>query len=311
MHPSGSCHQVEPYARPAGPGSEPEPTPYWQIEDVVLNGARTPLDGSYSELCDQVEHCLGNAVRSQMLSDVPLGCFLSGGVNSSLVTALMRQNSNYVRSFSIGFEAKQFNEASHAREVATHLGTRHTEFVVTEADALAVVPELPRIYDEPFANSSQVPVTLLARLARRGVTVALTGNGADEIFGGYNRHVLMPKVWRALWPLPSSGRRGLGHVFELLQRAVAGERNALHRVTRRLGLPLTTLDKLGQVGGAIAGARTSSDFYRAMVSTVPESARLVLRPGGAAALPAMEGVELAEWTMAMDTLDYLPWRRPC
>jgi asparagine synthase (glutamine-hydrolysing) len=136
--------------------------------------------------------------------------------------------------------------------------------------------------------------------------VALTGNGADEIFGGYNRHVLLPKVWRALRPLPLSGRRGLGHVFAIMQRAVAGEQNALHQVTRRLGLPLTTLDKLGQVGSAIAGARDSSDFYRAMVSMVPDSARLVLRPGAAATLPAMEGVDLAQWTMAMDTLDFLP-----
>jgi asparagine synthase (glutamine-hydrolysing) len=272
----------------------------------MSNGARVPLEGSYSDHCDQVERCLGEAVGSQMLSDVPLGCFLSGGVDSSLVTALMRQNSDQVRSFSIGFEAKRFNEARHAREVATHLGTRHTEFVVTEADALAVVPELPRIYDEPFADSSQIPATLLARLARQDVTVALTGNGADEIFGGYNRHVLLPKVWRALRPLPLSGRRGLGHVFAIMQRAVAGEQNALHQVTRRLGLPLTTLDKLGQVGSAIAGARDSSDFYRAMVSMVPDSARLVLRPGAAATLPAMEGVDLAQWTMAMDTLDFLP-----
>jgi asparagine synthase (glutamine-hydrolysing) len=241
-----------------------------------------------------------------MLSDVPLGCFLSGGIDSSLVTALMRRTSESVRSYSIGFDVGRFNEASHAREVAAHLGTRHTEFVVTEADALAVVPDLPRIYDEPFADSSQIPTTLLARLARRDVTVALTGDGGDEIFGGYNRHVLLPTVWRALHPLPAPGRRGLGRTFSILQRGVRGDGNAAHRATRTFGLPLSTFDKLGRLGGAIASARDYSDFYRAVVSTVPDPSALMLWPGGASTRQSVKGVGLAEWTMAMDTLDYLP-----
>lgn len=290
----------------SAPDGQEEPQPYWSLTEVIRQGAQTRLDEPYPELCARVERCLGEVVASQMLSDVPLGCFLSGGIDSSLVAALMRRASEDVRSFSIGFEAGHFDEASHAREVAARLGTRHTEFVVTEADALAVVPDLPRIYDEPFADSSQIPTTLLARLARQDVTVALTGDGGDEVFGGYNRHLMLPRIWRALRPLPRPGRRALGGTLAVLQRAVAGDGRSLHRAVRALRLPLTTFDKLGRLGEAIANARDYSDFYRTMVSAAPNAASMLAGPDHEWRPPSLDGCEPAEWTMAMDTLEYLP-----
>ncbi len=282
------------------------PERFWQLGDVIQAGAENPVGGTYTEQCDALETCLRTVVQSQMLSDVPLGSFLSGGIDSSLVTALMRNVTEDVRTFSIGFEDARLDEASHARRVAQHLQTRHTEFLVTEADALAVVPDIPRIYDEPFADSSQIPTTLLSRLARQDVTAALTGDGGDEVFGGYNRHMFFPRLWRLIGPMPEAGRRGIGRSLELTQRLAAGEAAPIHRLIRAAGLPLTTIDKLGRLGAAIGSAKDYAGFYRSMVSILREPAPFLMRGALDPADPAPVNLGLAEWTMASDALAYLP-----
>ncbi len=142
------------------------------------------------EQTNALEELLNDAVRQQMLADVPLGAFLSGGIGASLVVALMQaQSIRPIKTFTIGYETASVNEAHHAREVARHLGTEHTEFIASRVDVLDIIPQLPSLFDEPFSDIAQIPALLVAQLARTKVSVSLSGNGADELFGGYNRYV--------------------------------------------------------------------------------------------------------------------------
>jgi len=193
-----------------GQGREPELVRYWSVRQVARTGQADPFAGSDAEALEVLEATLGRAVSRQMISDVPLGAFLSGGYDSSTIVALMQELSpRPVKTFSIGFHEKAFDEAGHAREVARHLGTEHTELYVTERDCLEVIPQLPELYDEPFADSSQIPSYLLARLARREVTVALSGDAGDELFCGYNRYDLVKRHWDRMALLPHALRRGM------------------------------------------------------------------------------------------------------
>ena len=186
--------------RPDGTASTPEP--YWSFLDVARRGVDDPIDGSDEEHVALVADALEDAVRGQLLADVPLGAFLSGGIDSSLVVATMQRISERpVRTFTIGFDDTAKDESAHARAVATHLGTEHTEVRLTGADALAIVPDLPTLYDEPFADASQVPTTLVSRIARRDVTVALSGDGGDELFGGYVRYADTERLARTPRPV--------------------------------------------------------------------------------------------------------------
>jgi asparagine synthase (glutamine-hydrolysing) len=181
----------------------PAPIPYWSARQVAEDGVAHPFSGSDGEAVHELDELLRLSVRERMIADVPLGAFLSGGVDSSTIVALMQAQSNRpVQSFTIGFQESGFDEAVYARDVARYLGTDHTELYVTPEQARAVIPRLPTLYDEPFGDSSQIPTFLVSELARRQVTVSLSGDGGDELFGGYNRYTWANKVWRAVCCLP-------------------------------------------------------------------------------------------------------------
>ena len=182
---------------------EPQISRFWNARKLARDGGALPLQGTDAELVEQLETLLQDAVGRRMIADVPLGAFLSGGVDSSTVVALMQAaRSGKVRTFSIGFDIPGYNEAPQAAAVARHLQTEHTELTVTSKEALDVIPRLPEWYDEPFADSSQIPTHLVSAMTRRHVTVALSGDGGDELFAGYNRYQLTQRFWRTLSLLP-------------------------------------------------------------------------------------------------------------
>lgn len=264
----GSCLML---SAEAPVGVLPALTFYWRARDAASAGLRTDIDDQGA--VEQLDGKLRRAVAGQMVADVPLGAFLSGGVDSSTVVALMQAQSNRpVRTFSIGFAESDYNEAVHARAVAAHLGTEHTELYVSAADALAVVPHLATMFDEPFGDSSQIPTHLVAAMARRHVTVSLSGDGGDELFGGYNRYVWGRAIWRKIGALPRPVRglasRGISAVSP----------QAWDRLGRRLPSRLRQPalgDRLHKLAGVI-DATDTDDLYRRLVSQHREPASLVI-----------------------------------
>jgi len=237
-----------------------------------------------------------------MLADVPLGAFLSGGYDSTTVVAQMQaQSTQPVRTFSIGFHDQDYNEAVHAGTVATHLGTDHTELYVTAKEAMEVIPDLPQIYDEPFADSSQIPTFLVSRMAREHVKVSLSGDGGDELFGGYNRHVVGPDVWMrsARWPV--SVRHGLGRAVGLAART--GRLPGASRIPQ-LG------EKLEKLSGALH-AEDGEAFYKHLVSHWKQPDAIVR--GGREPDTIVDSMDagralpgLRERMMFLDMMTYLP-----
>lgn len=194
-----------------------EPVAFWSAREVAEQGSSNPLALDPQAATNQLEELLRDAVRLRMLADVPLGAFLSGGVDSSTVVALMQSlTAKPIRTFSIGFEENGYNEAPYAAAVAKHLGTDHTELYLSSADAQAVITQLPYLYDEPFSDSSQIPTYLVSRLARQSVTVALSGDGGDELFAGYPRYELAAKMASSLKMIPRFARSGAGRALGLL-----------------------------------------------------------------------------------------------
>lgn len=190
---------------------------FWRLKDKVSAAKAHPLQKSEAEIILEFEGVLEEAVSQRQISDVPLGAFLSGGIDSSLIVALMqKQSSVAVQSFSIGFDEAAYDEAPYAKKIAAHLGTDHQEFYVSASDAQDIIPHLPDIYDEPFADSSQIPTALLCRHVRQKVTVALTGDGGDEILAGYERHIKIASLWKMVGWMPRPLRQALGGVIRAL-----------------------------------------------------------------------------------------------
>jgi asparagine synthase (glutamine-hydrolysing) len=263
----------------AGPGELPLPETYWSMRQQVLAGQRDRLTDP-AEAVNELERLLSQAVVRQSLSDVPLGAFLSGGIDSSTIVALMQKQSGQpIKTFSIGFAETDFNEAAHARGVARHLATDHTEMIVAPSDARDVIPKLAQIYDEPFGDSSQIPTRLVAALARRSVTVALSGDAGDELFGGYNRHVWGERLQARLGRLPAAAKRMLVAMIALVAPEPA---NTIGRLAGRVLPPryqiLRAGDQIAKIG-RIAGARSFDEMYRLLSSIDDEPSRAIVGGG--------------------------------
>ena len=200
-------------------GNSPQPQAYWSLRTVAESGFEDPLRLPDDAAADELQRLLLRSVGEQMVADVPLGAFLSGGIDSSTIVSLMQaQSSRPIKTFTIGFRESGFDEASYARQVAAHLRTEHTELYVSPAEAVTVIPDLPTYYDEPFADVSQIPTCLVSRLAAQNVTVSLSGDGADELLAGYAWYARTLHVWKRLRLLPYPLRRGLGHAVEAFGR---------------------------------------------------------------------------------------------
>src|SRR5215467_10501024 len=254
---------------------EPRISRFWNARTVARNGILNPLEGNDAGLTEQLEALLQDAVARRMIADVPLGAFLSGGVDSSTVVALMQQaRLGRVRTFSIGFDIPGYNEAPDAAAVATHLGTDHTELMVTAGQALNLIPRLPDIYDEPFADSSQIPTYLVSAMTRKHVTVALSGDGGDELFAGYNRYQLTQRFWRALAVLPRPMRNAAAAALE---RLAPDRWTSLAEVLPARWRPRQVGDKLHKLA-AILKLEGSDAIYRRLVSRWEPSAIMLDAP---------------------------------
>ena len=267
---------VAPPTEPLRPGETHDTVSirrYWSLGAAVETGAQSQITDA-SEAVTKLEHVLSGAVQRQLISDVPLGAFLSGGVDSSVIAALMQaQSTRPVRTFTVGFENAAFDESSHAEAVARHLRTDHSTLHVTEADARNVIPDLPELYDEPFADSSQIPTHLVCRAARSQVTVALSGDAGDELFGGYNRYIHGPGLWKRVGWMPPSMRQALGaSLCAIPQRHWDRAGGALNRLKGDGGGVTALGDKVHRVAQRFRGADSFDDFYRNVVSiwTNPE-----------------------------------------
>jgi len=295
----------------APPGSPPTIRAFWSARSAVEDARRRPLTGSTETLADQLEAALSNSVSARMVADVPVGAFLSGGVDSSLVVALMQQMSDRpVRTFTVGFADRAFDESEEAAAVAGHLGTDHTSLMVTDSDAADVIPELPEIWDEPFADISQIPVLLVSRLARTQVTVSLSGDGGDELFAGYNRHAWLERLWRHGSALPDPVRRLSGSA---LGRVPPGLVDGAARITAALPArwqvrnPATKVAKIGKV----LAATGPEDAYLSLISHWDRPESMVIGSGAHGSLasnpsgwPSLSGI--TEQMLWLDLVGYLP-----
>jgi asparagine synthase (glutamine-hydrolysing) len=282
------------------PGELTQPQAYWSMREQMAAGRHDRLTDPAATI-DELERLLAQAVVRQSISDVPLGAFLSGGIDSSTIVALMQKHSSQpVKTFSIGFAEADFNEAVHARGVARHLGTDHTELTVAPSDARDVIPKLPQFYDEPFGDSSQIPTRLVAALARRNVTVALSGDAGDELFGGYNRHVWGARLQARFGRLPEPAKTVLAAAIRLMAPEPANTigRLAGRVLPQRYRLPRAG-DQMAKIG-RILDARSFDDMYRLLSSIDDEPSRAII---GGSEPGSWFTEQIADIDPALDPLD--------
>jgi asparagine synthase (glutamine-hydrolysing) len=293
------------YVRIEADGRIGAPVAYWDFAAVASAAAAAPREDSPA-LVDETEALLKDAVGLRMEADVPLGAFLSGGVDSSLVVSLMQaQSSKPVRTFTIGFHDRDFNEAEHAKAVAKHLGCEHTELYVSAADTLAVVPDLPTMWDEPFADSSQIPTFLVSRMAREAVTVSLSGDGGDELFGGYTRYVSAMTLWNRASRLPTPLRKLVA--AGLMEPAVVRSISAAAGLIPSRYRPMALGERIPKVGQLMNESGPDA-VYRRLVSQVSDPERFMAGAHATSAvdLDAPGFADFRQKMMYVDTVTYLP-----
>lgn len=291
---------------------EPVVVRYWALDAAACGGRKNAFTGDEKDAVNELEALLKSAVQQQMIADVPLGAFLSGGIDSSTIVALMQAQSVYpVKTFTIGFDEAGFDEAQHAKAVAAHLGTEHTELYVTSRQAMDVIPRLPSLYCEPFSDSSQIPTFLVSQLARQRVTVSLSGDAGDELFAGYSRYAMADRWWSILSRIP----KGLRHQAARGLIAVSPARwNKILGPLQQSGSSSTPTKNLGDKfhkGAALLELDSIDEFYHRLVSHWSEPGDLVnggselptVLTGSAPGLPGLANIERM---MAIDTLTYLP-----
>jgi asparagine synthase (glutamine-hydrolysing) len=295
-----------------GGATHPLPQSYWSIKAVAESGIADPFTGSEQDAINHLDSLLQDAVRLRMVADVPLGAFLSGGIDSSTVVALMQaQSSQPIKTFSIGFQEDAYNEAQYAKAVAQHLGTDHTELYVTPEEALATIPKLSTLYDEPFADVSQIPTFLVSQLAKQYVTVSLSGDGGDELFGGYGRYLRGQNLWQTVSGIPTKIRQAVAQTLTSLEPQTWGQS------PNHGQLALLTKPKLVNLGykfnriSEILRAETPEMLYMELDSDWQEPSAVVIggkepqtifnSPQNWANLP-----DFIQWMMYLDTETYLP-----
>jgi asparagine synthase (glutamine-hydrolysing) len=292
-------------------GVLPEQRCYWSTAEAVTRPRRHPLTVSDGEMTDLLEEALSGAVAARMVADVPVGAFLSGGIDSSTIVALMQRHASVpVRTFTVGFADRSFDESAEAAAVAAHLGTDHTAVRVGDDEAVEVIAQLPDIWDEPFSDVSQIPTYLVSRVARRDVTVSLSGDGGDELFAGYNRHAWLERVWGTAAAVPTGVRRSAGSALArippaLVERA-AGATSVLPG-SWRVRNPSTKVAKLARV----LAASDPEDAYRVLTTHWDDAASMVLGndhgdlPEAKSSSP-VSGDGITEQMLWFDLVGYLP-----
>ena len=285
------------------------PKPYWSMEEVVAKGIDNPFIGSDEQAINALDSQLKQSIGLQMMADVPLGAFLSGGVDSSVVVALMQsQSSQPVKTFSIGFDEAGYNEANYAKAVAQHLGTDHTELYVSSAEAMKIIPLLGKMYDEPFADSSQIPTFLVSKMAKQQVTVSLSGDGGDELFGGYNRYLLVDK-WKKIECVPFALRKLIGHLIKTLSPESWDA--IFQQVSKLKTLPSNIGEKLEKLANRLEKIDGSQNLYYSLVSEIDYPEQIVLRSLEPKTWLTNSGMKVSandvkQEMMFLDTMTYLP-----
>jgi|TARA_B110000238_G_C16141935_1_gene446785 asparagine synthase (glutamine-hydrolysing) len=284
---------------------KPKIIQYWSYEEKMKKSLNN-LYQSKEEAFDSIALSLDRAIKSQMISDVPLGAFLSGGVDSSLVVANMQKHSmSKIKTYTIGFENKDYDESAHAQKVSEHLGTEHFTLHVSAHDALEIIPSLPEIYDEPFADSSQIPTYFVCKSAKQSVTVALSGDAGDELFGGYNRYIWGPKVWNAAKFLPPSLRNLAAQSLQVFSPNILNTGLSFLNISR-------PGDKIHKLSQALTETNSMNDFYSNLVSEWNTFEPLIKNDSDNnfnfedKFLDGLDGLSSAEQMMLIDAQTYLP-----
>lgn len=289
-------------------GKLPQSKPYWSVVDSARDGVSNQWHGSEEEAIDTLDGLLRHSIKQQMLSDVPLGAFLSGGIDSSTVVAIMQsESSRRVKTFSIGFHEDGYNEAAYAKRVAEHLGTDHEELYVTAQEAMSVIPSLPTIYDEPFADSSQIPTFIVSTLAKGSVTVALTGDAGDELFCGYNRYHVAGRLWSHLSPIPVQFR---SFGSKILKSFSVDSWNRFSKVIPGNFGGINFGEKVHK-GASVLNSCSLEDLYIRLVSHWGDPAAVVLSGNEPPTVlngrrPNLSGLDGLQQMMVLDSLTYLP-----